>query len=85
MLRMTRTQSKQIVTFRLEGKLLGPWVDELAATIGVEPSLERVELDLTDLTFVDMPGATLLRALIGQGVKVAKRSDFVAAMLEAAQ
>jgi hypothetical protein len=69
-------------TFKLEGKLLGPWVDELRNVCG-QPlgRLEQVGLDLAAVTFVNAAGAELLRELIRQGVIVARCSAFVAELL----
>jgi hypothetical protein len=71
-------------TFKLEGKLLGPWVDELR-NVCVEPlnRLEQVGLDLAAVTFVNATGAKLLRELIRQGIIITKCSAFVAELLHA--
>ena len=52
-------------TFKLEGKLLGPWVDELR-NVCMQPldGLEPVGLDLAAVTFVNAAGVELLRDLI---------------------
>jgi ABC-type transporter Mla MlaB component len=81
MLRITRTQRDEIAHYRLEGKLLGPWVDELALTLAAE-SAPRIQLDLANVAFVDNAGAALLRSLMQRGASIAQRSDFVAALLE---
>ena len=71
-------------TFKLEGKLLGPWVDELR-TVCMQPldRLEQVDLDLAAVTFVNAAGAELLRELIRQGIIVTQCSAFVAELLHA--
>jgi ABC-type transporter Mla MlaB component len=72
--------------FRLEGKLLGPWVDELRSAC--TPPLERhelVQLNLAAVTFVDAAGAELLRELINHGVAITGCSGFVAALLYGAK
>lgn len=83
MLRLTRiagTHSTQ--TIKLEGKLLGPWVDEVrqACAAGTIPA-GRTSLDLSALTFVDAAGEGLLRDLIGQGIEVVACSNYVAELL----
>lgn len=83
MLRIHRLQQRDTIRFRLEGKLLGPWVDELAATLDRETGpLAAVELDLSEVTFVDAAGTGLLRSLVSAGVRLGERSDFVATLLE---
>ena len=71
-------------TFKLEGKLLGPWVDELR-NVCMRPldRLEQVGLDLAAVTFVNAAGAELLRELIRQGIIITQCSAFVAGLLHA--
>ena len=71
-------------TFKLEGKLLGAWVDELR-NVCTQPldRLEQVGLDLAAVTFVNAPGAELLRELIRQGIIITQCSAFVAQLLHA--
>jgi hypothetical protein len=68
-------------TFKLEGKLLGPWVDELR-NVCTQP-LEQVGLDLAAVTFVNAAGAELLHELIRQGIIITRCSAFVAELLHA--
>ena len=71
-------------TFKLEGKLLGPWVDELRnACTQPLALLEPVGLDLAAVTFVNAAGAELLRALIRRGIIITQCSAFVAELLHA--
>jgi hypothetical protein len=69
-------------TFKLEGKLLGPWVDELR-NVCTQPldRLEPVGLDLAAVTFVNAAGAELLRELIQQGIIITQCSAFVRQLL----
>ena len=71
-------------TFKLEGKLLGPWVDELR-NVCTQPleRLEQVGLDLAAVTFVNAAGAELLRKLVRQGIIITQCSAFVAELLHA--
>ena len=71
-------------TFKLEGKLLGPWVDELR-NVCTQPfdRLEQVGLDLAAVTFVNAAGTELLRELIRQGIIITQCSAFVAELLHA--
>jgi ABC-type transporter Mla MlaB component len=69
-------------TLKLEGKLLGLWVEELRS-ICLQPlqGLEQIDLDLAAVTFVDAAGAKLLRELIQRGIAITRCSGFVAALL----
>jgi hypothetical protein len=76
MLRITVHDAGRTLTFRLEGRLAGPWVRELeecwrAAVISERQPILRV--DLTGVTFVDAAGQACLAALYRQG------AEFVAA------
>ena len=71
-------------TFKLEGKLLGPWVDELRnVCTELLNRAEQVGLDLAAVTFVNAAGAELLRELIRQGIIITQCSAFVAELLHA--
>jgi ABC-type transporter Mla MlaB component len=82
-LRITETaRSEATRTFRLEGKLLGPWLGELSKLCA--QSLERseqVHLDLAAVAFADAAGARLMDDLIRQGVTVVECSGFIAELL----
>jgi hypothetical protein len=71
-------------TLKLEGKLLGPWVDELR-NVCTQPlnRAEQVGLDLAAVTFVNAAGAKLLRELIREGIIITQCSAFVAELLHA--
>ena len=83
MLRITHAQGHDSIwTLRLEGKLVGPWVTELARSCNELPSApDCLRLDLSAVTFVDKPGVALLRDLIGRGATLAACSGLVAELL----
>ena len=67
---------------KVEGKLRGPWVAELARECDeLQGSLGCLSLDLSAVTFVDGPGVELLRGLLGRGVTLAACSGLVAELL----
>jgi hypothetical protein len=76
MLRITIHDARPTLTFRLEGRLAGPWVRELeecwrgALASRREPILR---VDLTGLISIDAAGRACLEALHRQG------AEFVAA------
>ena len=70
-------------TFKLEGKLFGPWIGELESAFGTShASPDCVWLDLHDLTFVDADGARYLACLLRDGARVIACSGFVAEILD---
>ena len=83
MLRITHAQGHDSSsTLRLEGKLLGPWVTELARSCSELPcSVDCLRLDLSAVTFADGPGLALLRDLLGRGATLAACSGLVAELL----
>src|SRR5438067_5726927 len=73
MLRITVLDNPGPLTFRLEGRLAGPWVRELEAcwqgTLVNQPrSVHR--FDLTGVTFVDTAGKAFLAARHAQGAEL---------------
>ena len=83
MLKITETsRNDSAITFKLEGKVLAPWLDELRG-ICTQPSNRprRIHLDLAAVTFVDTAGAELMRELIRQGITINRCSGFVAELL----
>ncbi len=72
------------VTLRLEGRVIGPWVEELRQSC--EPVLAggaRLALDLSGVSFVDRDGVVLLRSLERRQVALLNCSGFVAELLRA--
>jgi hypothetical protein len=72
MLRITTETACLEHTLRLEGRLAGPWVDELARTWG-ELRAERYggsfRVDLDGVTFVSQSGKSLLRRIHREGAR----------------
>lgn len=71
-------------TLRLEGKLVGPWVDELAQVCTqLEKSATLLQLDLSGVRFADAAGVHLLRCLRDQGVVLTACSALLTELLQA--
>ena len=71
------------VVLKLEGRLVGPWVEELNRAY--EKHSERnqpVELNLADVSYVDRSGVTLLQSLKLKNVRFQGCSPFVAEELK---
>jgi RNA polymerase sigma-70 factor (ECF subfamily) len=71
----------QAPMLKLEGRLLGPWVEELRQACR-SLALRPERLDLSAVTFVDAAGTRLLAELIGQGVQVIACSGYVRELLD---
>ena len=86
MLRISKIEfEKQVSRLRLDGRLSGPWVDELRRSC--EADLEvghELIVDCAGLTFADAEGIALLRWLREQNVTLENCSPFVKLQLEEA-
>jgi ABC-type transporter Mla MlaB component len=77
-------RSGEGATLTLEGRVIGPWVDELRR------SCERIlatgatlTLDLSEVAFVERSGVRLLQNLVDGGVTVVNCPAFVCEQLKA--
>jgi len=76
MLRITTHAKPESLTFQLEGKLAGPWVEELKKSwrsVGTNNCQQRLRFDLMGLTSIDAAGKEFLAARYAEG------AEFVAA------
>jgi anti-anti-sigma regulatory factor len=77
MLRITLVRNGEPLVLKLEGRLVGPWIQELERSWneirreGVTPS---VVVDLSDLTFLSPEGKQLLKTMFEQGANLQSRS-----------
>ena len=77
--------SDQAIELQLEGKLVGPWVEELRRLSDEALSQQKnVSLDLEKVWFVDARGVTLLRDLAKRQVSELNCSQFVSQQLKEA-
>jgi len=77
MLRITLTKAAHLITLKLDGRLSGPWVDELrkAWDAARDRYSERpIEIDLTEVTFVGPDGLELLRTMSDEGTELRSTS-----------
>jgi hypothetical protein len=83
MLKITRIERRDSsLTFKLEGRLLEPWVAEvLNVCTSRDGRAGDTNLDLSGVTFVDQAGARLLRDLVRRGIAISATSGFVAELL----
>jgi ABC-type transporter Mla MlaB component len=85
MLRITVVESSKVaVTLRVEGRIMGPWVEELRTACNVHtfPDDVQVSLELADISFADAAGIALLRELRNRGVSLIRTTSFLAEQLK---
>jgi hypothetical protein len=73
MLRITAARDQEPVTVRLEGRLAGPWVEELRMWWEAEcvtRDAGPLRVDMTDVAFVDADGRALLEWMVRHGVEL---------------
>jgi len=84
MLRVTPTDTKEGTTLILEGKLSGPWVDEVQecwtgyATPGHQA---KIRVNLREVSYVDGRGRDLLIRMEREGASLIEASDFITHLL----
>jgi len=73
MLKITTLANTESTILRLEGRLAGPWVQELErcwdSTAGTTTN-HLLSVDLSAVTYVDSDGKTLLKKIYQQGAKL---------------
>ena len=79
-LRITSEETSEGRVLRVEGRLAGPWVDELSQACQREGPLR---LELHGLQSADLAGRGLLRRLANDGAELLHLSGYVAALLAA--
>jgi hypothetical protein len=85
MLRITVVESSKIaIILRVEGRITGPWVEELRSACNVHTFPEDVQLslELADISFADAAGIALLRELRNRGVGLIRPTPFLVEQLK---
>lgn len=85
MLRITIHDSARELRIKLEGKLSGPWVEELRQcwrTASSTTAGRTTSLDLSEVDFVDGEGQALLWEMHGQGVRLDAATPLIQALVE---
>jgi len=78
MLKISEPLPNHAVTLKLEGRLIGPWVDELKIACARHFAAKQpINLDVADVTFADPTGLALLLCLRAQGVTLVNCSPFL--------
>jgi anti-anti-sigma regulatory factor len=85
MLRITADDQARVITFRLEGRLEGPWVRELEqcwrgmSEAANEPT---ISVDLTGVTYIDAAGKAQLAHMHEQGAQLIAGDCMTKAVVE---
>jgi ABC-type transporter Mla MlaB component len=89
LIHVEEARNPKIVTLRLEGKLVRPWVDDLIqAWRNLSERLPlkfAIRIDLNAVLFADDYGRSMLAALHRTGCQLAGPAPFIAAVLEETQ
>jgi ABC-type transporter Mla MlaB component len=73
MLKITVQNGSWPTTLKLEGKLSGPWVNELARAwegLTARGPDRAVTVDLSEVTYIDSAGKKLLSSLVDHGAQL---------------
>jgi anti-anti-sigma regulatory factor len=82
MLRITVQKRPGSITLKLEGKLAGPWVGELAKTWSSLSAAEPLLVDLCEVSFVDASGESLLARMYKAGADLMAVSPLMKHVIE---
>jgi len=85
MLRFTASIRPDGTTVALEGRLAGPWVDELRASwrsLATTRDARSIRVDLDAVTFIDTAGKALLWAMHQQGAALTATGCMTRAILD---
>ena len=80
-LRLFHSTSMMLATVELDGKLVGPWVDEVRTTVATLRGGRTVRLDLQHLSFADAAGLKLLCTLRREGILLVGASPLIDGLL----
>ena len=84
MLRITVQRGDDGTNLILEGRIAGPWVDELRRAVDVASDGRPLVLEMAGVSFVAPEGARLVRRLAEAGAAIRNCSPFVREQLDGA-
>jgi hypothetical protein len=83
MLRITVQEDGSLWRLHLAGRLEGPWVAETENTWSSAPvSGRRIEIDMTEVTWIDEAGRRLLQAMNQAGARFIAKGVAMKALVE---
>jgi anti-anti-sigma regulatory factor len=85
MLRITAQDNPRLLTLRLEGRLEGPWAEELEncwRSVVASESKPIVRVDLSGVTFIDAAGKARLSLMHRQGAEFVATDCLTKAIVE---
>src|SRR5690349_1761756 len=85
MLRITPLESADSLTFKLEGKLAGPWVREMEScwkTAVSRTPAARITANLDCVSFIDPAGVDLLTRMHRDGVELVANGTLTGSVLD---
>jgi len=82
MLKITTYADAARKTLKLEGRLAGPWVEELKSCWQQGGDNSQIEIILNEVTFIDEPGRKLLAEMHRQGVELTAAGCMTKAIIE---
>ena len=85
MLRITVCKTPSVLAFQLEGRLVGPWVQELERCWQSALACRRertLSVDLAEVTYIDDAGKSCLASMHRQGARFAGGDCLIKAIIE---
>jgi ABC-type transporter Mla MlaB component len=84
-LKITHIGMRDDITLKLEGKLAGPWVDEMEKAwcfCKQTAADQQLIVDLNEVTFIDVAGALLLRRMHAAGATFRAEGPYISHELQ---
>jgi len=81
MLKITNNNGAGVTTFKLEGKLAGPWVNELRSCWEQAGESVAIRVDLTEVSWVSEEGKALLGEMCRGGAELSAANLLMAAIV----
>ena len=81
MLKITNNNDAGVTTFKLEGKLAGPWVNELRSCWEQAGESVAIRVDLTEVSWVSEEGKALLGEMWRGGAELSAANLLMAAIV----
>jgi anti-anti-sigma regulatory factor len=84
MLRITEvSKDDKVITLRLEGKLVGPWIPDLEriCLYHRDEKNKTVVLDFSGVTFIENKGVRMLESIKDDRIKIVNCSQFILSLL----